>query len=271
MRNFLICLILIALLAPSAMAERWVRSKALTSKPHIYSRLLFGADQRVRVDDTSAPPFSFVTRIVFAFRDAYSTCTGVLIGPKHILTAGHCAFSRPEGGFAISAIASPGYQSGVAPFGSAHVTEIYIPQSWRRGDPNSDFALLTLDSDLGNLAGWVEIRALKTAIGKTISVVGYPGDLEQAEVQYATRGRVRAQIESRLVYKLDTAAGESGAALLFSDTINQASAPLMPAALSSSLGTRYFAIGVHSGGSASGNQGVRITPAILRVLQRLIR
>ena len=252
-------------------AERWTHSPVLSLAQHKTSAVLFGADQRIRVGDTTSAPFSFVTKIIIDFKDAYASCSGVMISPKHVLTAGHCVYSRYDGGFAISAMAVPGYQTGLAPFGAANVIDIQIPRAWRSGDPDSDIALLTLDASIGDLSGYVAIKALNAPIGKSISVVGYPGDLEQAEAQYADSGRVRAVLQSRLVYRLDTAVGESGAGLLFNSS-SKLELTAVGIQDSSALDLNdLYVVGVHSGGSVIGNQGVRITRASLRVLRRLIK
>ncbi len=68
-----------------------------------------GADDRVRVVDTSSQPWLLIGQIIVTWKDGtQSACSGTLVSQYVVLTAGQCAHNRDKGGFAARATFAPG-------------------------------------------------------------------------------------------------------------------------------------------------------------------
>jgi V8-like Glu-specific endopeptidase len=182
---------------------------------------LIGRDERVRILDTDLSPW----RMICALRmqgptGAGAIGTGWFIGPRTVLTAGHCVFSKEFfGGWAATIEVIPGLNGSGAgasarPFGSVVSTKFTTLNRWtEQEDPDYDFGCIHLDESKGDEVGWFSIAALPPADlqGYLVNVSGYPGDRGAGAEQYHSRNRVLSVSERRLFYEVDTFGGQSGA------------------------------------------------------------
>jgi glutamyl endopeptidase len=202
---------------------------------------VIGEDDRVRAG--SGYPYTAQCKLFITFPDGEQFIgSGTLIGPQHVLTAGHCAWSSEHGGWAGSIEVVPGLRGSYKPFGSAWADNLRSYRSYTEaGDANHDFALITLDRAIGNSAGWLGYAYWPEIVGYTANIAGYPGDLEDGAYPYYGSGPIDKADDYQVYYRIDTYGGQSGSGVY---SIEQ-------------NGGRYV-FAVHTWGNSETNGGTRI-------------
>lgn len=171
---------------------------------------IIGRDDRIHVDAPQLQGWSPHGHLDMTFADGNFIGSGLLVGPRHVVTAGHCVFGK---GWATAISFTPGLNETARPYGSAHVKRIYTVKEWTNNkDSNNDFAMLILDRDIGNQVGWYGLMTPSDAFLKklTINVTGYPGD-KGGDKLYTMEGQVGRFDSEILKYSIDTYGGQSGA------------------------------------------------------------
>lgn len=220
-------------------------------------------DERVRILDTELYPW----RMICALRmrgpsGAGAIGTGWFIGPKTIVTAGHCVFSNYFfGGWASTIEVIPGLNgdgSDAKPYDSVISTRFSSIDRWtEKEDPDFDIGCIHLDQAKGTEVGWFSIGALppEELESYLVNVSGYPADRGAGTEQYHSRNRVLRVSERRLFYEVDTYGGQSGAPVWIQE--NEGAPPL--------------AVGIHAYGTGgtpadfgiTANSAPRIIPEVL--------
>lgn len=109
------------------------------------------------------------------------------MGPRHILTAKHCALVENA-----TARFAPGYDRGEH-FGSGQVTQIVlngIPGGSPCGTMN-DWAVMVLDNDLGQKLGYFGVKVVEPDVKRDwpgFWTMGYPGDRDGTQRPYRVQG-----------------------------------------------------------------------------------
>lgn len=238
---------------------------------------IIGTDDRVHVADTRVVPWRWVCALDLPVDDpGASRGSGVLVGPRHLLTAAH-VLPRGDPDKLAKVRISPARNGDNAdhPFGAYSIRRVRYP--WR----NVDLALVTLDRELPAALGFwghdparAQLRALARddLIDKSVTVSGYPGDrcntdridgtarqkqngMRQcmkdsprrwASTLWRAHGTARVPPAQPFVfYDADTYKGQSGGPVALSD------------------GGVHVCVGIHINGTTQSNWGVRLTPAIL--------
>lgn len=146
---------------------------------------LFGTDDRMVFQDTNYP-WSTVG-LVETNRGSGS---GVVIGPRHLLTVSHVIDWTAPAGFAADWVRfTPSYFDGDAPFGESYGVHIY----WyvkEDGDgfisgteTDFDYVVVVLDHRIGESTGWMGARHYNDDWDSlnVWSHMGYPGDLNSGQ------------------------------------------------------------------------------------------
>jgi glutamyl endopeptidase len=224
-------------------------------------------DDRVRILDTDLAPWRMICALRMAGGNGGGAIgTGWLVGPRTLLTAGHCVHSTQFfGGWASRVQVMPGRNGADTPFGSAESRRFSSVDAWvEREDPDFDIGCIHLDEPVGDGVGWFAVGALSAEQleGFLVNVSGYPGDRGAGTEQYFHRNRILRVTERRIFYDVDTFGGQSGA----------------PAWIHQAEGEPPLAVGIHAygvGGTPTSlgieaNSAPRIIPEVFDQIQAWI-
>ncbi|WP_435105586.1 trypsin-like serine peptidase [Arhodomonas sp. AD133] len=173
---------------------------------------IIGADTRVQVTATTYFPFRTMGRIDLG-------CTGTLIGPRHVLTAGHCVYNIYTDQWYSQLDFSPGQDGSYRPYGEIGWQWAITVQGWTNShDRNYDYAMIVLDEDVGQQVGWMAFGWKKPMPKYNVNINGYPSDKPSGTMWHAYCGLEIIQTY-RLYHSCDTYGGMSGSAVYvyFSD------------------------------------------------------
>lgn len=159
---------------------------------------IIGTDNRIHTTDTTPVPFRFICCIDRFFKKTAPNeprrTTGVLIGPRHVLTVGHTVLS-PSFGEVRSMNIAVGRNGRRTPFGTVAAASWVAHPRWVAGrDRQFDIALITLATPIGESTfggkklGWwgdpspagggtrLTVVDPKKLAGAPANICGYPAD-----------------------------------------------------------------------------------------------
>jgi V8-like Glu-specific endopeptidase len=190
------------------------RSKAPNGTSNI-SRTIIGTDDRRQVTDTTRYPYCATVKLYMNFPDGGYMGSGVMIGPKAVLTCGHCVYGN--GNWATSIQVIPGMNGSYMPFGDAWATACMTTTAWAFDvDWTQDYAVIILDRNIGNIAGWLSIAvsSKEQLLNQWARTFGYPGDKDYGINMYTDYDKIVSVDDYMIGYTIDIMSGQSGSPIV---------------------------------------------------------
>ncbi|UOQ68248.1 trypsin-like serine peptidase [Hymenobacter volaticus] len=229
----------------AAMAEAAAFSQQLTDL-----EVIIGTDDRVQVTNTTNVPYRRICHLSIKAADGTSFLgTGFFIGPRTIMTAGHCVYIHEHGGWPQQIIVSPARNVANRPYGQIVATSFGSVKGWVNNQSrNHDYGVIQLSKndrvspEIGSFGfGMFSDQALRS---KQLSTAGYPGDKPSGTMMFHSR-KATAVDPNTIVYDIDTVGGQSGSAVYDENRI---------------------VVGIHTNGASAGNSATRITQPVFNNL-----
>lgn len=201
---------------------------------------VIGRDTRKRMTTTTKPPFSYICQIRLQLRGVWFVGTGVKIGPRTVLTAGHNVWDDVSNKMVnpTTISVSPGRNGSKTPLGTFGVEKIIMSESGFKNDfiaTAKDYAILKLKDggkpavkkQIEGIGCWGEPASKRDPVGTsilpkslpaalgvlTVNLCGYPTDRHwNGNFQVLAYNKtVRIDKTSGLLhYENDTYSGHSG-------------------------------------------------------------
>ncbi len=189
-----------------------------TSGAHFSSSRLIPTDARLFY------PYATTGKLFFTQPDGNFVCSGSVIGPRLILTAGHCVHNGngDVGGYYGNFLFVPAYHEGDAPYLAWDWSFVITTSSWFFGNntvPNAaDFAIIVaFDQNvngglakIGDLTGWLGWRT-NSLLPNHVKQLGYPGAFDSGQIMHQVdAGHWSSAGEGTVLYGSDMTGGSSG-------------------------------------------------------------
>lgn len=214
--------------------------------------VIIGEDDRVQITTTTQSPFNRICHLSITAGDGSSFLgTGFFIGPRTIITAGHCVYDPDHGGWPQHIVVSPGRNGGDKPFGHFVATKFGSVEGWTGNqDRDCDYGVIHLSD---NDSAPSQIGCFGYGIfpdeylsSNQLHIAGYPGDQPSGTMMFHSRKALDVS-STTVVYDIDTVGGQSGSPV---------------------YDENRRVVAIHTNGSSSGNSATRINESVFKNLSQ---
>lgn len=212
--------------------------------------VVIGPDDRAQVQNTRVVPWKRICHLkIQAANGKIYLGTGFFIGPRTILTAGHCVYIHGQGGWPQQIVVTPGRNAQETPFNFYTATAFRSVKGWVQGKSrNYDYGVIQLPktAQISPNIGAFGFGKFPNdfLLNKRLNTAGYPGDKPSGTMWFNGR-KAKAVTDRVITYDIDTAGGQSGSPVWFKDPTG-----------------RRIVVGIHTNGATSGNSATRITQPV---------
>jgi glutamyl endopeptidase len=136
---------------------------------------IIGSDRRTLVSPTTVYPARAVVLITFTG----GRCSGNLVAPDLVMTAGHCVHTGGSAGsWRTNVRVWPGRNGTLAPYGSFAAARLFSVSGWTTSKNEAyDYGAIDLSTNIGNTVGWFGyFWQSASMVGLPAIINGYPGD-----------------------------------------------------------------------------------------------
>lgn len=218
--------------------------------------------QGAPISDTTLYPWRATAALLMTVPGSAQifTGTGWLVGPRAIITAGHCVF--PRGSSYTGFVSQIEVHLGRNGLGEDPIcppitaTQFACSRGWKEdGDFAYDYGFILLNDDIGNKTGWMGVSVLndEEILGSVLNLSGYPTASPSAPVpdgkQWYVSGQPDHLDSSFIYYNFGTLPGESGCALY------------------RNVAGQSYAIGIHVASQGNMGRAVRINAGVAENLR----
>ena len=128
-----------------------------------------------RVGNLRVLPYAPVGKMFMTFNGKNYVGSAWVIARRAVFTAGHCIFSKSEGGWADKVLFVPQYSNGSAPLGRWTATELHSLKGWtNNGDFTYDMGAFVVNSPIQNRTGSLGWMANYPPNQGPYNAIGYP-------------------------------------------------------------------------------------------------
>lgn len=179
------------------------------------TQTVIGNDDRSRTTPTDWWPASATVQMTMLNNSGQRIffCTGFMIGPDTMATAGHCVHNNDFGGWITGRdfIAYPGRDGATSPYGGCRAVSFHSNTFWTvNRNREYDFGAVKLDCEIGNATGTYGYRWQSASLdGTGVVTRGYPGDKPNGE-QWVAYDQIRYSHVRVLWHLADNVPGNSG-------------------------------------------------------------